>query len=438
MRNMVAGAAAFVGAALLIVAAGRPALAQENQNQGQNPNQGGVIAVGGSDNIDPNQPIRVGFTLGVRVESAVGPEPDLTGSFQVDPSGSIQMKLAGSIQVRGLTPIQAADKIAVALKPYIKDPKVQVSILAVPKPVVTLGGLAGSVTKPGATIVNDTTTLAELLTIVGTGDNADLTRVRVSHQGEKSKEYNLLRWLKPAPGVEPDESQNPVLKDRDMVYVPPKVISPAGNVTVEGAVAKPGLVPVREGGVPLTLREAVSQAGGPTASAERRQINIRRVGVERPIVVNYDKMEAGDPAHNITLQTDDIVYVETLPKNNYITLGQAFIRPGKIPYTEPILLSQAIEEAGGPTIGAKTKEGRVIRYPVPGDPTKVQVIAFNWQKLRNNKQSDLLLEPGDVVDIEQGNPPRQALTPLELTQSLLSIALIVDRLVSGNRGYGGF
>ena len=169
MRKKVAGAVLSLGAAALLMGAtGRPALAQDNQNQGQNPGQPGVIAVGGSDAIDPNQPIKVGFTLGVAVESAAGPEPDLTGSFQVDPSGSIQMKLAGAIQVKGLTPIQAADKVAVALKPYIKDPKVRVSILAVPKPVVTLGGLAGSVTRPGATIVNDTTTLGELLTVVGT------------------------------------------------------------------------------------------------------------------------------------------------------------------------------------------------------------------------------------------------------------------------------
>jgi len=447
MRMKVAGAGIpFVAAALLIGAGVLPALAQQNQDQQQNPNQNqvapGTLAVGGSEAIDPNQPIRVGFTLGVRVESAAGPEPDLTGSFQVDPSGSVQMKLAGSILVRGLTPIQAADKIAVALKPYIKDPKVQVSILAVPKPVVTLGGFGGSILRPGATIVNDTTTLAELLTVVGTGENADLSHVRISRRNEKggttSKEYNLLRWLKPGPGEAPDESQNPVLQDRDMVYVPPKTVSAAGNVTVEGQVLRPGLVPVRSGGVPLTLREAVSQAGGPTATAERREISIRRLGVERPIFVNYDRMEAGDPVNNIVLQPDDIVYVETLAKNQYITLGQAFIRPGKLPYTEPVLLSQAIAEAGGPTLGAKTKEGRIIRYPVPGDPTKVQVIAFNWQKMRNNKQGDLLLEPGDIIDVEQGVPPRQALTPLELTQSLLSIALIVDRLFNPGRGVNGY
>jgi len=41
-----------------------------------------------------------------------------------------------------------------------------------------------------------------------------------------------------------------------------------------------------------------------------------------------------------------------------------------------------------------------------------------------------------VVDIEQGNPPRPALTPLELTQSLLSIALIVDRLFSHSNNNG--
>ncbi len=437
MRIKVAGAASFLGAAaLLISSTGQVALAQE-----KDPNAPGIIAVGGNDVIDPNQPIRSGFVLGVRVESAAGAEPDLTGSFPVDASGSVQLKLAGSIPVRGLTPIQASDKIAVALKPYIKDPKVQVSILSTPKPVVTLSGASGSVARGGATVVNDTTTLAELLTVVGTGDNADLTRVRIARKDEKgvrtTREYNFLRWLKPGPGEAPDETQNPVLSDKDFVFVPPKTISPAGNITVEGQVLRPGLVPSRNG-VPLTLREALSQAGGVTPTALRREISVRRLGVERPIVIDYDKMEAGDSLHNIVLQPEDIVYVETLGRYQFINLNEAFIRSGKLPYTDPITLTQAIAEAGGFQVGAKTKEGRIFRHNVPGDPTKTQIIAFNYEDIRKNKQSDILLEPGDTVEIRQGAPPRPALTGLELTQSLLSIALIVDRLLNPGRGGTGF
>jgi len=438
MRNKVAGAGLFVGAAALLISlAGQVAIAQEKDPNGQ----GGVLAVGGSEIIDPNQPIKVGFVLSVRVESAVGAEPDLTGSFTVDPSGSIQLKLAGGVQVRGLTPIQAGDKIAVALKPYIKDPKVQVAILSTPKPIVILGGLAGSVPHARATVVSDTTTLGDLLTVLGTGDNADLTRVRITRRDEKGnrtvKEYTFLRWAKPGPGETADEAQHPVLSDDDVVYVPPETFAPAGNITIEGAVVRPGIVPVRNG-VPMTLREVVSQAGGPTPTAERRQISVRRLGVERPMFVDYDKMEAGDPQNNIPLQTDDIVYVETLGKYQFVNLNGALVRPGKLPYTEAITITQAIGEAGGVQLGAKTKEGRVFRHNVPGDPTKTQVFAFNYDEIRKNKQSDILLEPGDTIEIPQGNAPRQALTPLEFTQSLLSIALIVDRLVSGNRGYSGF
>ena len=43
-----------------------------------------------------------------------------------------------------------------------------------------------------------------------------------------------------------------------------------------------------------------------------------------------------------------------------------------------------------------------------------------------------MLEPGDTVVIENGAGPRQPMTGLEVAQSLLSIALIVDRIFSGD------
>src|SRR2546423_10336922 len=139
MRNRLVGLLAVLWAALAIGAASH-VLAQEANPQNPQVPLGPLTLGGGETNIDPNQPIRVGCTLSVRVESAAGNEPDLTGTYKVDPTGSILMKLAGPIPVKGLTPLQAADKISIALKPYIKDPKVAVAIVDVPKPVVLITG----------------------------------------------------------------------------------------------------------------------------------------------------------------------------------------------------------------------------------------------------------------------------------------------------------
>src|SRR5262249_31681869 len=146
----------------------------------------------------------------------------------------------------------------------------------VPKPVIFLSGAAG---KGGAIPVNDDIHLAELLTVLGFTDNADLTKVRVVHRGEKGnrtvKEDDFPGWLKPGPGQTPDEAQNPALSDRDLVYVPFKVLPGTGNISVEGGVVRPGIVPIRVG-VPTTLREALSLAGGVDPLADRRTVAVRR------------------------------------------------------------------------------------------------------------------------------------------------------------------
>lgn len=433
MRLFVSG---FVVASLLACSGVNRAGAQQPQGGGRA--EVPLIAIGGSEDFDPAQPIKPGFQLSIAVTSAGGvPEQDLTGVFPVDTTGSVQLKLVGLVQLRGLTPTQAADKIAVQLRPYLREPKVTVTIVSVPKPVVFL---SGAVSRPGAIPVNDNTTLAELLTIVGFTDNADLSRVRITRRADKENrtitEYNFIRWLKPGPNEAADEANNPVLADKDFIFVPLKVLPGTGSITVEGDVLRPGIVPMRQGNT-LLLREALSLAGGPSPTADRRQVSIRRAGAERPIVVDYDKMEANDPAHNIPVQTDDIVYVQRLGTDQYINLNGAFVRPGKLAYVKPITLTQAIAEAGGFAPTAKLKKGRVFRHVGGADPTKTQIFAFDYIKIRDNRQPDILLEPGDTVEVQIGDVPRPPLEPLQAAQSLLSIALILDRLLSGrsNRGF---
>src|SRR5215831_8527176 len=180
MRFLNAGGVAALCMCLAMTFAGR---ARAQDQQPQQPEAGSIFALGGSEaNFDPNQPVKAGFTVSVTVDSAAGRETDLTGVFQVDPTGAIQMKLVGRVEIKTLTPAQASDKIAALLKPYVKDPKVLVAIISVPKPIVFLTGGAG---RRGPVMVNDGTTLAELLTTLGFDDNADLSRVRIVHKDEK-------------------------------------------------------------------------------------------------------------------------------------------------------------------------------------------------------------------------------------------------------------
>lgn len=402
------------------------ARAQEAR-QDQN-NQNAITLIGGEQNIDPNQPLKTGFQISISTQSAGGtPEPDLSGLFVVDAAGSVTLKLVGPVQVKALTASQASDKIAALLKPYIKDPKVTVSITQVPKPIIFLSGAVG---RQGAMPVNDDTHLAELLTIMGFNDNSDLSRVRVIQRGADdkrvTKEYNFYLWLKPGPGQAPDEAQNPKLSDKDIVFVPQKVLPGIGTISVEGDVPRPGVLNVAYA-TTTKLREALSLSGGINPTADRRQVALRRVGQEKTMYFDYDKVEANDPAQNIDVRPDDVIYVPRLDPNQFVNLNGAFARPGKFPYTQPVTLAQVISEAGGVNPYAKTKEGKVIRVAKNGDPTKTQFIDFDFAKIRANKQPDIRLEPGDTISIPQGQPAR-VYDPFTITQALLSLVFITDRL----------
>lgn len=409
--------------------------------QAQNPPKPGPqepITLAGTDSgFDPLQPIKPGFQLSINTSSPAGPEPSMSGVFTVDGSGNISMpQLLGTVNLRGLTPPQAEDKLAGLLKPYVVQPKVSVSILSVPKPVVIL---SGAVLRGGSVTISDGTTLAELLTVAGFSDNCDLSRVRIVHRDEKNlrttNEYDFLRWLKPNPGQKPDDTQNPVLQDRDLLYVPFKVLPGTGQVVVQGEVVRPGIVPLRVG-VPVDLREALSLSGGPTPQADHRQVQVRRLGVEKTLIVDLDKAEAGDGLNNLILQPDDIIYVQKLAPDAFVNLNGAFVRPGRLPYSKPVMLTQVIADAGGLAPGARDFEGRVFRHVNgPTDPTKTQVIAFNYRQIRSNKASDLLIEPGDTVEIPQGAVPRPPLNALEMTQTALSLFLSFQYLFGRSRYY---
>lgn len=433
MRMKVVG---MWAAALWIGVAAGGVLAQDTSAQ-QTPQQQISGTLGTDTSFDPNQPIKPGFDISVTTSSEAGVETDLSGTFRVDPAGNILMKIIGPVTVKDLTPSQAADLIAGKVKSLIKNPKVSVGIVAVPRPSILI---SGAVLRPGSNPINTSTTLAEAVTVFGFTDNADLSRVRITRKdtGGKvtTKEYNLLHYLRPNPGASPDESQNPVLMDKDWVLVGNKALPGTGQVMVSGAVTRPGVVPLRLG-VATTLREVLSLAGGPLPTADRRKIYVRTILRTEPILCDYDRAEANAPTDNIVMNPDDVVYVETLNVDRFVNINGAFIRPGKLPMTKSMTLTQAIAEAGGMAPTAKTNEAVVIRHVGGADPTKTQVIAFNYDKIRKNKEPDIMLEAGDTIDVKIGAGPRQPLSGLEIAQSLLSIALIVDRIFTGgnNRGF---
>jgi protein involved in polysaccharide export with SLBB domain len=394
------------------------------------PSKSGAIVIG-DDSIDPNQPIRPDFTINVSVNG----EPDPSGNYKVDALGNVSIRYAGimtPVSVKGMTPAQAQDAIASFLKTYIKNPLVKVTIMDTPRPTVFIGG---AVHNTGAVIINNDTTLLDLLSRAEYTENSDLSQVKIIRKDQPAPIYvDFEKFIRSKRGEKVDESLNPVLKDKDRIWVNPRNTPSAnGTISVFGEVPHPTPnVPLRST-APLTVREVVNLAGGANPTADRHRVSIRRVGVDRPLIIDLDKAEQGDLVNNIELRADDTVYVEKLESNAYINMNGGFVKPGKLVYDKRTTLTQAISEVGGPAPYAKIRKGYISRHP-DNDPKHSREIAFNYDEILKGKAPDIEMQAGDAVYIETGTPPRPALGPLDWLGALTQGSYLYNSL-SGRRIY---
>ncbi len=380
------------------------------------------------DPIDPTQPLKPSFLINVSVEN----EPEPSGNYVVDASGNILVHIAemlSPVSVKGQTPVQAAATLAEFLKKFVRTPHVTVSIVSVPRPIAVVGG---AVRLPGPTIINRTTTVVDLVSRAEWSEIADLSQVRLIRtqmvNGQESKIIRVLHldaYMKPDPGKEIDETQNPTLEDKDTIFVPFKSLSGNGVITIAGEVAHPvSAMPLRTN-PPMTLREAISLAGGLTANANRKAVSVRHANARAPQIVDIEKADADDPAHNLTLHPDDAIYVEKIQSTAFFNVYGGMFHAGTFPYEKRMTLTQALMEAGGLSSYAKEKEGKVLRHP-DDDPGHTKIIAFNWQKILHGKEADIQILPGDSIWIAPGNPPSNAFNFLTALQSLGSVGTFLN------------
>jgi protein involved in polysaccharide export with SLBB domain len=186
------------------------------------------------------------------------------------------------------------------------------------------------------------------------------------------------------------------------------------RIWVLGRLNKPGVYGLNG---PMTLLEAISEAGGPAPlspvgmgtgrmsmalsssgngvaddAADLNRSFIIRQG--RMLPVNFERLlREGDMSQNIYLQPDDFIYLPSGRTGNVHVLG-AVTTPRAIDYTNRLTLLQSIALAGG----ALRRESYLSHVAiVRGSLTQPQVAVVDFDAIVHGRAPDLVLEPQDIV-----------------------------------------
>jgi polysaccharide biosynthesis/export protein len=206
--------------------------------------------------------------------------------------------MGGRVPVAGLTLPQVTEKVSSALKDYIRDPQVVVSLrqAATRREFVYLVGQVG---KTGAFEMPAGRSIGELIALAGGyTPGAALTQAMIIRK-ETMIRVDLAQVL-----FEGNASANTTLESGDLVIVP----EVKNRVVVMGQVAKPGSYYLATG---ERLIDVLSAAGFPTPQAKTNEIGIIRQGAGKPTVtpVDLEKFKQGDMSQNPVLLAGDVVYV---------------------------------------------------------------------------------------------------------------------------------
>ena len=219
---------------------------------------------------------------------------------RVDGEGQIAIPLVDSVKVAGLTATEAEKLIADRLEErgMVKNPHVHVTLVDQPSQTITI---SGEVYKPGVFPAYGAKTLIGGISLAG---------------GLKDTASRNVTLLRPTTGQTyvinlGDDPKTALAANIPLFKGDTVIVGVAGVVYVVGAVKNSGVYRLKSSSS-TTLRQAIAMAGGAGYEAKlSKTVIIRNEDgrqTEIPVAVNKD---ASKPLNDITLESNDIVYVPT-------------------------------------------------------------------------------------------------------------------------------
>jgi protein involved in polysaccharide export with SLBB domain len=276
-------------------------------------------------------------------------------------------------------------------------------------PVVAIGG---AVRIPGQYEILDSDSVDDLIRLAGgLTAQADGGRVQV-HRLTPDGERKLYVVDASAQSVPPFMLRNGDRIDvtdrtigRGVVYVSGEFAAqdkftpatPVANAPLAGP--RRAMLPLSQG---QTLKDLVLALGGPTVKADLRHgFLIRREnGVDVRERIDFWALLHGEGTQpDLALESGDTVVLPALPDLVYV-VGEV-LRSGPFPYNPEMGVRQYLTLAGGTTMRASTRHGRIIRVR---DGEKPQVFKVDYGEVMKGKKEAPVIEPGDIVYVPRSYP----------------------------------
>jgi len=310
---------------------------------------------------------------------------------QVNPDGNVILENVGPIRLQGLTIAESRNRLINKLATFYtglkgEKPSTFLSVSLGQTRTISVS-VVGQVELPGTYSVSGfSTVLSALYVSGGVSENGTLRNVKLVRDGKSIAIIDLYTFLSTG-AIE----NNKLLKDDDVIIVGPYL----NRVSLEGAVKTPARFELKDG---ETLGDLLAYAGGFREDAYTRKVNItRNQDGEKSVADVFEEQ------YNLfTAQAGDRYVVDQVLErySNRVIVKGAVYRPGDFAITEGLTVKQLLDRAEGLRPDAFTGRAFILRTT---DELNIETISFNLKDVLEGSNSDIDLEPEDVLNIISSN-----------------------------------
>lgn len=360
--------------------------------------------------------------------------PEYSGQHRISTGGTINLPLIGRAYIRGLSVGQAGDAIASRYLSQLQSPIVTINVIQ-QRPLQV--AISGEIVQPGLYSLGGTgqehpRLFQALQQAGGVTQAANLTQIEVRRKEidgtRTTNTINLLSLLQNG-----DIDQNIFLQDGDAIVIPSSTeldrvalnqlagsnlranTNQPVDIAVVGEVTQPGPYRMTTEGGSATLVQALQKAGGITASADLRKVQLRRQtrqGTEQVFDIDlWELLQSGDLSQDLALQQGDTLLVPTASELSVddltslaaSSLSSGTIRvnvvgevesPGGLEVSANTSFNQALLASGGLNRRAQP-EATLVRFNPNGTVDRQSIDIDLSQDI--NPDTNPILRPNDVI-----------------------------------------